>query len=135
MHVSKLTTLTNSLSVLSYRHTKSRSSCVSVEACKATVNIPSHCQRCRDRRLKPTIITQQQGKRKYDMRKSGVMISVSKLRGKMKMNGHGKFFRVAQNHSEIGIRKTECIKWLLSPRRGQIFESTPSSMSGIKHAY
>ena len=111
IHVSKVVTLTNTLSVLNYGLTKPLGSCVSVVACKTTVNIPDHCHRCRDRRFKPTAITQQSFV-KNETRRSGVMISVAMLSEKMETNGSAKLFRVPQKNFEILIKKSECIKCL-----------------------
>ena len=66
MKVSNVVTLTNTLSVLNYGLTKTLGSCVSVVACKTIVNIPDYCHRCRDRRFKPTAITQQMFVKKRD---------------------------------------------------------------------
>jgi hypothetical protein len=114
MHVSKLVTLTNTLSVLNYRLTKTLGSCVSVVACKTIVNIPDYCRRCRDMRLKPTTITQQRLIKRNETRRSGVIICVCTLSEKMEMNGSGKFFWVAHKRFEIWITKSECNKKLLS---------------------
>lgn len=93
MHVSKVETLTNTLSVLNYGLTKPLGSYVSVVACKTIVNIPDYCHRCRDRRFRLTAITQQRFvKKKGESRRSGVMISVSMLSEKMETNGSAKLF-------------------------------------------
>jgi hypothetical protein len=130
MHVSKVVTLTNTLSVLNYGLTKPLGSCVSVVACKTIVNTPDYCHRCRDRRSKPTAITQLRLVKKYETRRSGVRISVATFSEKMVTNGRGKLFRVPEKHFEIWIIKSECIKLyvLTSPKCTHIWKySVPNS--------